>query len=279
MSGSATNALFDTVEVRREIIACPTADITALTGTTLTANSVPPAEAQTVDPSQKATIFEDFHGTWTATETLNADMWLSVGGSGAGTAVATTVANSVNGEVTIKSSTADGTNAANNSHIAAVGFAYKANQGGLVMEARLKIDDIAEAYIFVGFTDLIATSESPITFTDGSDTPISDATEACGIVFTGDSTTQEFHVGGVKAGTDTAANFSGSAPVNDTYVTLRVEVSAAGAVTGYIDGTAVTAAANAVTITQAVAPIIIVGNTAAAQTIMTLDYLWVQQDR
>lgn len=150
------------------------------------------------------------------------------------------------------------------------------------METRLKIDDIVEAYIFVGFTDVLpaTTMEHPIDFTDGSDTLISDATDACGIVFSGDATTQEWCHGGVDTNSDTTAAFSGTAPVNDTYVILRVEVSAAGAVQGFVDGTAIgTAVASAVTPTVGLTPIVVVSNTAAAQTIMTIDYIWVQQDR
>jgi hypothetical protein len=162
-----------------------------------------------------------------------------------------------------------------------INLGFKANQGGLAIEARVKIDDIVEAYLFVGFTDVISsTVESPITFTDGTDTLVAEAANACGIVFTGDSTTQEFAHGGVKATTATAAAFSGSAPVNDTYVTLRVEVSAAGAVQGFVNGTAIgEAIANAVTITTALTPAVVVGSTAAAQTIATIDYVRIEQNR
>ncbi|GAG10525.1 unnamed protein product, partial [marine sediment metagenome] len=140
-----------------------------------------------------ASVFEDFHGTWTASETLNADMWSTNAGSGTANAAATTIANSLNGEVTIKSASDDGATSANASNITGINLGYKANQGGLAMEARLKIDDIVQAYIFVGFTDVIGTTvEHPIDFTDGSDTLISDADNACGIVFSGDATTQEW---------------------------------------------------------------------------------------
>lgn len=231
--------------------------------------------------TDKSTVFEDFIGVWVATEEQPTTNWLSTKGSGVNTAVATTVANSLNGEVTIKSSTADGATSANASNITGAGLGYKANQGGLAIEARLKIDDIVQAYIFVGFTDVLgSTVEHPIDFTDGTDTLISDADNACGIVFSGDATTQEWCHGGVKATDDTTAAFSGSAPVNGTYVVLRVEVSAAGAVQGFVNGVAIGAAvAAAVTITTALTPAVIVSNTAASATIMTLDYIWTQQNR
>ena len=226
-------------------------------------------------------VFEDFHGVWVVTEEQPARMWVSTAGSGTSNEAATTVANSLNGEVTLKSSTADGATSANASNITGINLAYKANQGGLAMEARLKINDIVEAYIFVGFTDVLGTTvEHPIDFTDGTDTLISDASNACGIVYSGDSLTDEWCHGGVKTNTDTTAAFSGSTPVAGTYVVLRVEVSAAGAVQGFINGTAIGAAVpNAVTITTALTPAVVVSSTTNAATIMTLDYIWTQQNR
>ena len=275
------NDLADTLALRSEL---DTAEATIVSNTALVAST----EARLIaSPAQQtvpvSTVFDDFHGIWNANvaATEQIRLWLSTKGSGGNTAVATTVANSVNGEVTLTSSTADGATSANASNITGSNLGYKANKGGLAMEARLKIDDIVEAYVFVGFTDVLgSTVEHPIDFTDASNTLISDATNACGIVFSGDATTQQWCHGGVKAGTDTTAAFSGSAPVNDTYVVLRVEVSAAGAVQGFINGTAIGAAvANAVTATTALTPAVVVSSTAAAATVMTLDYIWVQQNR
>ena len=278
---SMGNDLADTLALRSEL---DTAEATIVSNTALVAST----EARLIaSPAQQtvpvSTVFDDFHGIWNANvaATEQIRLWLSTKGSGGNTAVATTVANSVNGEVTLTSSTADGATSANASNITGSNLGYKANKGGLAMEARLKIDDIVEAYVFVGFTDVLgSTVEHPIDFTDASNTLISDATNACGIVFSGDATTQQWCHGGVKAGTDTTAAFSGTAPVNDTYVVLRVEVSAAGAVQGFINGTAIGAAvANAVTITTALTPAVVVSSTAAAATVMTLDYIWVQQNR
>ena len=237
--------------------------------------------AQNLSSADKFVLRDDFYGTWAIGDAGPADTWSSTAGSGAATELATTVAASINGTVTMKSSTADGTNAANNTTLTGINLGWKADQGGLAIEARLKIDDIVEAYVFVGFTDVISTTvESPVTFTDGTDDAIADAGDACGIVFTGDSTTQEFAQLGVKATALTAETFSGSAPVNDTYVVLRVEVSATGGVRGYINGVAIGAeTANAITATTAVTPVIVVGNTAAAATIMTIDYVQVEQNR
>ncbi len=239
-------------------------------------------ELNAMQMDTKMTLFEDFHGTWTASETLNADMWVTTAGSGQATQAAETVAASLVGEVTMQSSDLTGATSANASNISSIGLAYKADQGGLVLEARVKIDDITEAYIFVGFTDAVgSTVNHPIDFTDGTNTLISDATDACGIVFSGDATTQEWCHGGVKSGSDTTAAFSGSAPSAGVYDVLRVEVSATGAVRGFINGTAVgVEVASAITAGTAVCPIVVVSNTVtASQVTMTLDYIWVQMDR
>lgn len=242
-------------------------------------NGVPVAETATVDPSQKFTLFEDFYGTWAIGDAGPADTWSTTAGAGTGNAGAVTVAASINGEVTIKSASDDGTHAQNCSTFTAINLGFKANQGGLVLEARLKISDISEAVLFVGFTDTISTTvELPI-FLVAADID-SDATDACGVGYDVDGTTKQFFHGGVKNGTDTTPAYSGTAPVDNTYFTVRVEVSAAGAVTGYIDGTAIgTAVADAVTATTALTPAIVIGNRSANQVVATIDYIWVQQNR
>jgi hypothetical protein len=132
---------------------------------------------------------------------------------------------------------------------------------------------------FAGFTDVLgSTVEAPIFLvTTAID---SDATDACGIAFDTDGTTDEFFHGGVKAGTDTAPDYSGSAPVAATYVTLRVEVSAAGAVQGFVNDVAIgPPVANAVTVTVALVPIIFVANRGAAARNVLVDYIHVQANR
>jgi hypothetical protein len=248
------------------------ADLTKLDG-------ISAAQLRTISPSQTFTLFEDFGGTWAIGDAGPADQWSSTAGSGANTEVATTVANSINGEVTLKSSTADGTDAANSTMFTAINLGWKANQGGLTLEARLKIDAITAAYIFVGFTDTISTTvELPIFLVAGDID--STATNACGVCFDTDGTTDQWFQGGVKADVDTAPVFSGTAPVAATYVTVRVEVSSTGSVQGFIDGLAIgPPVLNAVTATTALTPAVIVSNRGAAQRIITLDYISVQQNR
>lgn len=229
--------------------------------------------------TDKFRIYEDFYGTWAIGDAGPADLWSTTAGSGTGNAVATTVAASLNGEVTMKSASDDGTHGANCSAFTGINLAWKANQGGLAMEARLKISDVSEAVMFVGFTDTISTTvELPIFLTT---TAIdSDAADACGVGYDVDGTTKQFFHGGVKAGTDTTPVYSGGAPADNTYFVVRVEVSSAGAVQGFINGKAIgDPVKNAVTATVALTPAIVIGNRSANQVTATIDYIWVQQNR
>lgn len=256
-------------------------ELTALTGGSLAVASVTATstEVNELDSSAKYVLKDDFIGTWAIGDAGPADTWSTTAGSGTATQVATTVAASINGAVTLKSASDDGANSANSTTFTGINLGWKANSGGLALETRLKLDAITDVALFVGFTDTISTTvELPI-FLNAADLD-SDATDACGIIFDTDATTDEWCHGGVKNGTDTTPAFSGSAPAADTYVILRVEVSATGGVRGYINGTAIGAeVANAVTATTALTPAIIVSNRGAAQRVCTIDYIKVEQNR
>lgn len=198
-------------------------------------------------------------------------------GSGTGNAVALSVG--VGGRVEIKTSSADAAIGANGSSISLGALNWKANQGGLMMEARIQIDNISGSYFFIGFTDALAsTVEAPV-FLNAADID-SDADDACGVLYDVDGTTAQWCHGGVKATVDTVPAYSGSAPVAATWYTVRVEVSSAGAVQGFINDVAIgPAVANAVTATVALTPIIFVANRAGAARNVLVDYIHVQANR
>jgi len=229
--------------------------------------------------SVKFEFNEDFFGTWAIGDAGPADHWSSTAGSGTGNQVATTVANSVNGTVTLKSASDDGTHAANCSALTTLPLAFKPSQGGLVMEARLKIDDVSEAVLFVGFTDTISTTvELPI-FLVAADID-SDAANAVGVGYDVDGTTKRFFHGGVNANTDSVPAFSAHAPVDDTYFTVKVEVSATGGVRGYINDDVIGVEVPAVVApATALCGAIVIGNRSANQVIATIDYVRFEQNR
>jgi len=236
-------------------------------------NGIPVADAN------RAVIFEDFLGTWLKSDAGPADLWSSTAGSGTANAAAVTVAASLNGEVTIKSASDDGTHAANGSTFTGINLGYKANQGGLEMGVRLKIDDVSEAAVFIGFTDTISTTvELPIYLLAGA--VDSDAADACGLIYDVDATTDQWYVGGVAAGTDTEPTaIAAVVPVDATYLTATVRVSATGEVEGWINDTYIGKVGSAVTATTALTPAIVVANRSANQVILTVDYIWVAQNR
>lgn len=198
-------------------------------------------------------------------------------GSGTGNAVAISIG--VGGRAEIKTSSADAAIDANGTSLGLGALNWKANQGGLAMEARVQFDAITDVMAFIGFTDTLgSTVEAPI-FLNAADLD-SDATDACGVLFDTDGTTDQWCHGGVKNGTDTIPDYSGGAPTAATWHTVRVEVSAAGAVQGFIDGVAIgDPVANAVTATVALCPIIFVANRGGAARNVLVDYLWVQGNR
>lgn len=223
------------------------------------------------DQTAVVSYFTDFLG-----DALEDELLAGVG-SGTGNAVALSVG--TGGRVEIKTSSADAAIDANGSSLGLGALNWRADQGGLFMETRLQLDAITAAMFFVGFTDALpSTVEAPV-FLNGANID-SDADNACGIIFDTDGTTAQFCHGGVKATVDTTPAYSGTAPVAATYVKLRVEVSAAGAVQGFVNDVAIGAAvANAVTITTPLCPIIFVANRGGAARNVLVDYLWVQANR
>jgi hypothetical protein len=256
--------------------------LTATTGTfsgavtitgALVQNGVPAAESAAVDPSQKCTWFSDFLGDAVPVEY---DVKL---GSGTGNAGALTTGQG--GRYLITTASDDGADTANFTAIAVPNsLSYRADAGGLVMETRLQLSAITSVCLFVGFTDSLPSAGLLVpVYLNAADID-SSAVNGCGVGFDTDGTTAQWFHGGVKANTDTVPAYSGAAPAATTFYTVRVEVSTAGAVTGYIDGTAIgTAVAAAVTTTTPLVPVIYVGNRSGAARTCTVDYVWVQQNR
>jgi hypothetical protein len=224
-----------------------------------------------IDDTAICSYFTDFLG-----DALEDELLAGVG-SGTGNAVAISIG--TGGRAEIKTSSADAAIGANGSSLGLGALNWRADQGGLMMETRLQVDNIAAVMFFVGFTDVLgSTVEAPIFLVAGDID--SDADNACGVGFDTDGTTAQFFHGGVKATVDTVPAYSGSAPVNATYVKIRVEVSAAGAVQGFINDVAIgPAVANAVTVTTPLVPIIFAANRGAAARNVLVDYLYVQGNR
>lgn len=157
---------------------------------------------------------------------------------------------------------------------------WQASNGGLAMQARIKISRITLAYIFVGFTDLI-TVEAPVIASGTADGVTTNASDAVGFMFDTGSTSDTWFLVGVAGDTDAAVQVLASAPVAEDFVTLRVEVSAAGVATFYINGTQVgTAMSAAVTAGTDLTPVVACSNTDGTSAVtLDVDYIHVAMNR
>lgn len=245
--------------------------IVAAAGVTGEVNGVSVTDIQAIDPAVTCSYFTDFLG-----DALEDELLAGVG-SGTGNAVA--LVTGQGGRVQIKSASNDGLDAANISSLGLGSLSYRADAGGLVLEARIQLDAITDVAIFIGFTDALpSTIEMPVFLVAGD--IAGTAADACGVLFDTDGTTAQWCHGGMENGTDTTPAFSGTAPTAATWHKVRVEVSADGAVQGFIDDVAIGEAVDsAVTITAPLCPILVVNNRGAAARNLLVDYLKVQQNR
>lgn len=157
---------------------------------------------------------------------------------------------------------------------------WQASNGGLRMITRVKVSRITLAYIFVGFTDLV-TIEAPVISAGATDTITTNATDAVGFMYDTAMATDTFHLVGVANNTDAAIQTLATAPVADDYITLCVEVSAAGVATFFVNGVQVgTPMSGAVTPAIDLTPCVYVSNTDGTEAVtLDVDYLNVSMNR
>lgn len=157
---------------------------------------------------------------------------------------------------------------------------WRAANGDLVTEARVKLSAITNLYMFFGFTD-VNTLEAPIESAGSADNITSNASDAVGFMFDTRMAIDNLWAVGVKADVDAVKQNLGIAPVAGDYVTLRVQLTAAGEALFFVNGVQVgTQMAAAVTPTVALTPTFALGNTSGttAKT-ADVDYLGVSMKR
>lgn len=157
---------------------------------------------------------------------------------------------------------------------------WQASNGGLAMQARVKISRITNSYLFVGFTDVI-TAELPVISAGSAETVTTNATDAVGFLFDTNFTTDTFHLVGVANDVDATVQTLTDAPVADDYLTLRVEVDASGAALFYINGKVVgSKMTGAVTPANDLTPAVYVSNADGTSTVtLDVDYIHVSMNR
>jgi hypothetical protein len=196
-------------------------------------------------------LFDDFLGD------VIEDGWSAAKGSDGQAVIAAVQAGAAGGVV--RQTTGDTVTLAESCVSLTHALNWKANQGGLVFETRFKpVTSVADVAYFIGFTDVLATTtlEMPATLSTATITYVAD--DAVGFLYDTSATTDVFYGVGVKATTGIAfANaVVCAAPVADTWVKLRVEVSATGTASFYVDGVLIGSLANAVTATVALTPVV-----------------------
>ncbi len=228
-------------------------------------------------PQRISRRFDDFTGGGQVYSTTVVDGWRSRKGSDGG-CVEWTVTGAVGGTVV-------GTIGAGTASMAVSGVQFdsaldwKANQGNLVFEARVKISAITNIAVFVGLTDQVGALEMPVTLSTATFT--TNCTDGVGFLFDTAATTDTIRLVGVANDVDATHQDTSLAYVADTYIIFRIELSSAGVATFYMDGVAVgTAMTGAVTATVALTPVIAGFNrTTSGTPTITADYVYVSANR
>lgn len=208
------------------------------------------------------------------------DQWSAAQGSDGQGAIAAIVAGSIRGEVVLTAGDSDDINGIS-CLTAALNWAL--TNGPMVFETRFKVASIEDVAFFIGMSDVLATTTKEETFSLATTTLGSAADDAFGFLFDTDATTDTIRLVGVRNGTDVtgAGTDTEIAPVDATYMVLRIEVTAAGVASFYIDGVLVgtlgTAALPVCTIADALTPSIYVNGRTTATKTLTIDYIHVNQ--
>jgi hypothetical protein len=227
------------------------------------------------DNSKRVVFFDDFFGD------VIADQWSVVEGADTTTSDAAVVSG-INGICRLTTGdSATLTYAGNGIGITFGAFYnFKAEDGGLSFEARLKLSAITTVKLFVGFTDL-GTFEAPIEGSGTANGITTNASDAVGIIFDTSMTTANFWGVGVKADTDATALNLGVAPVADTFVILKIEVDKDGAAKFFVNGQGRGGGvmSNAVTKTVGLTPAVYATSLVAATRTIDVDYVDVRKDR
>ncbi|HKJ87422.1 MAG TPA: hypothetical protein VKA48_02845, partial [Gammaproteobacteria bacterium] len=150
---------------------------------------------------------------------------------------------------------------------------FQADKGGMMMRARLQIDNKANSYIFVGFTDVLATTTTELPFElDGSDALTSTASDAAGFLY--DTTGSDaWFAAGVAGDTDAGPSQLAVSPVNATWVDLEVRITASGVARFYIDGEEHEQLQSAVSTGTPLTPVVVASDDNTATRNLDLDWL------
>lgn len=221
----------------------------------------------------RVVLFDDFLGD------VLQDPWNAVEGDTDGTEAV--LAGGIGGTLRLTSGNddANGTQATDAAGVTSY-LNWQASNGDLVFQTRIKVSRITDAYIFAGFTD-VGSVELPVISAGSAETITTNATDGVGFVFDTNFTTDTWHLVGVANDVDATVQTLTVAPVADDYVTLRIEVTAAGKASFYLNGAQVgTTMSGAVTAATDLTPCVYVSNADGTSTVtLDIDYIHVAMNR
>lgn len=219
-------------------------------------------------------LWDDFVGD------VIADQWNLLEGTDSATTDAAILAGGIGGVLRMTTGDA-GTGLAADLVQITQALQWQASNGGLAIQARLKLSAITNCYAFIGFTDLATTLEAPIISASSANTITTNATDAVGFMFDTNMSTDNWWMVGVATDVDATAQNTGSAPVADTYATFRIELTSGGAATFFYNGIQVgTSMSGALTAAADLTPTIAVGKLSGASSItLDADYVHVSMNR
>jgi hypothetical protein len=189
------------------------------------------SETDIITSRNKVEIFDDF--LYQAISE-NDTPWILNSGADA-QAVDPAIDNQESGVLKFVSGNADGT-VVNDGCQLVCSLPVQAQKGNLIFETRLHINTaITNLSICAGFTDSTVLEEP---FTNAADVITSNASDAACFVYDDGATTKEWFMCAVDSNTDDTGNTAlGTAPIADTWQTLRIEVSEDGTeIKFFIDG-------------------------------------------
>lgn len=217
--------------------------------------------------TSSVSFFDDFIGD------LVQDEWGFVEGTDSATSAAAILAGGIGGVLRLTTGDA-GTGYAADAEQMNMALQWQASNGGLFIEARLKLSAITTCYAFIGFTDTLSL-EAPIVSASSANTLTTNATDAVGFMFDTNMTADTWWLTGVANDVDATAQNTGYAPVADTYAKFRIEIDSAGAASFFYNGVQVgTKMTGAVTPAADLTPIITVSKLSVAASMnLDLDYI------
>jgi hypothetical protein len=229
------------------------------------------------EPNPPVVLYDDFTG-----KTLNGDVWTGTVGSDGACVAPAIVTGQLRGLVRMTTGAGAGATMAVNGVQIDSALTYQPTLGAMVFEARVTIPSVITTMaIFVGVTDQAGALGMPINASGVGDGVTANRTNACGFLYdTAMSTDNWWIVGNSTSGAGTPQNV-GSAPVQSTYETFRIEFPISGnSAVFFRNGVLVgTSMSNALYAGAPVTPVVAAFSRAASSRVIDIDYIKIQSNR